>query len=200
MDVGDLDPDPIVQFTRWFDEAIEHAAVDEPAAVILATADAGGRPSARAVLLRGLDERGFVFFTNSRSQKAREVEINPHAAMVFLWQPMHRQVRITGTVARIDAATEDAYFAGRPRGSQVAAWASDQSEILGSRDVLDERYASVEAEYDGRDIPRPPHWGGYLLDHEVVELWSQRPNRMHDRLRYVRDRGGAGWRIERLAP
>ena len=200
MDVGDLDPDPIVQFKRWFDDAIEHPAVDEPAAVVLATADPEGRPSARAVLLRGLDERGFVFFTNSRSQKAREVEANPPAAMVFLWQPLHRQVRIAGTVARIDAATEDAYFAGRPRGSQVAAWASDQSEILGSRAVLDERYAAVEAEYQGRDIPRPPHWGGYRLAPEVVELWSQRPNRMHDRLRYVRDGAEAGWRIERLAP
>jgi len=198
LDVGGLDPDPVVQFKRWFDEAVEHPGVDEPAAVIVATADAGGHPSARAVLLRGIDERGFVFFTNSRSQKAREMEANPHAAMVFLWQPMHRQVRITGTVVRIDAATEDAYFAGRPRGSQVAAWASDQSGVVPSRSALDERYAQLEAEYEGRDIPRPPHWGGYRLAHEVVELWSQRPNRMHDRLRYVRD--GDGWRVERLAP
>jgi pyridoxamine 5'-phosphate oxidase len=165
---------------------------------VLATADGAGRPSARAVLLRGLDERGFVFFTNSRSRKAQEMEANPHAALVFLWQPLHRQIRVSGTVSRVDAATEDAYFAGRPRGSQLAAWASDQSEVIADRAVLDRRYAELDAEYAGREVPRPPHWGGYRLAHDTVELWLQGANRMHDRLRYVR--AGAGWRIERLAP
>jgi pyridoxamine 5'-phosphate oxidase len=200
VDVDDLDPDPIVQCKRWLDDAGRHPAVDEPAAVVLATADPAGRPSARAVLLRGLDERGFVFFTNTRSRKATELAANPHGALVFLWQPMHRQIRVTGTVERVDAATEDAYFAGRPRGSQLAAWASDQSEVVASRAALDARYEALEREHEGRDVPRPPHWGGYRLAHDEVELWSQRPNRMHDRLRYVRAPSEAGWRIERLAP
>ena len=137
MDVGDVDPDPIVQFQRWLADAERDPAIVDAGAVILATADADERPSARAVLLRGIDARGFVFFTNSRSRKARELAVNAHGAMVFLWQPMHRQVRVTGTVARIGAAEEDAYFAGRPRGSQLAAWASDQSEIIPDRATLD---------------------------------------------------------------
>ena len=201
LDVADLDPDPVIQFKRWLDDASRHPAIEDPAAVVLATADGAGYPSARAVLLRGFDERGFVFFTNSRSRKAREIDANPRAAMVFLWQPLHRQVRVAGTIARIDPAAEDAYFAGRPRGSQIAAWASDQSEVVESRAILDRRYEELEARYEGREIPRPPHWGGYRLAHETVELWLQAPNRMHDRLRYVRaaDAPG-GWRIERLAP
>jgi pyridoxamine 5'-phosphate oxidase len=198
VDIGDVDPDPIVQVRRWLEDAEADPAIVDAAAVVLATADDAGRPSSRAVLLRGLDERGFVFFTNARSRKAGELAANPHAAMTFLWQPMHRQVRVTGTVARIDAAEEDAYFAGRPRGSQLAAWASDQSEVIPDRATLDRRYAELEAEYEGRDVPRPPHWGGFRLDPETVELWLQGPNRMHDRLRYVRSEGG--WHIERLAP
>lgn len=201
MDRDDLDPDPVVQFRRWLADAEQHPGIDEPAAVVLATADTEGRPSARAVLLRGVDDRGFVFFTNSRSRKAVELEANPHAALVFLWQPLHRQVRVTGTAARIEAEAEDAYFATRPRGSQLAAWASPQSEVVESKAVLDDRLAELEAEYEGRDVPRPPHWGGYRLVHEIVELWLQGPNRMHDRLRYRRDpRSPDGWTIERLAP
>lgn len=200
MDIGDVDPDPVVQFRRWLDDAEAHPAVEEAAAVVLATADAQGRPSARAVLLRGIDERGFVFFTNARSRKAAELAVNPHAALAFVWQPLHRQVRVTGTVARLDGAAEDAYFATRPRGSQLAAWASDQSEVIADRATLDRRYAALEAEHAGRDIPRPPHWGGFRLAHETVELWLQGPNRMHDRLRYRRGGDADGWRIERLAP
>jgi len=200
VDVGDVDPDPIVQFRRWFGDAVQHPAIDEPAAVILATTAHNGRPSARAVLLRGVDDHGFVFFTNSRSTKARHLDANPYGAMVFLWQPLHRQVRVEGMVARLDEAAEDAYFVTRPRGGQIAAWASPQSEVVASREDLDRLYAAVEAEYDGRDVPRPPFWGGYRLSHDVVELWSQRPNRMHDRLRYLRDHDGDRWRIERLAP
>ena len=198
VDVGDVDPDPIVQFRRWFDDAIHHDAVDEPAAVVLATTDTQGRPAARAVLLRGVDGRGFVFFTNTESRKARELAGNPHGAMVFLWSPLHRQVRVEGTVGRLDEAAEDAYFETRPWGSQVAAWASPQSDIVASRAELDARYAALEAEYSGREVPRPPFWGGYRLTHHTIELWSQRPNRMHDRLRYTRE--GEGWRIDRLAP
>ena len=199
MDIGDVDPDPITQLQGWLADAEAHPAIGEDAtAVILATADGAGRPSARAVLLRGLDRRGLVFFTNARSRKARELDANPHAAMTFLWRPLQRQVRVTGPVERIDAAEEDAYFASRPRGSQLAAWASDQSEVIPDRATLDDRYAELEAEYEGRNVPRPPHWGGYRLDPDSVELWLQGQNRMHDRLRYVRD--GRAWRLERLSP
>ena len=199
MDIGDVDPDPITQFRRWLSEAEAHPAIGEDAtAVILATADGDGRPSARAVLLRGLDERGFVFFTNARSRKARELDANPHAAMTFLWRPLQRQVRVAGTVARIDTTEEDDYFASRPRGSQLAAWASDQSAVIPDRATLDRRYAELEAQYDGSDVPRPPHWGGFRLAPETVELWVQGPNRMHDRLRYAWQ--GEAWRIDRLSP
>ena len=197
LDEQDLDPDPIVQFRRWLDEATA-AGVYQPDAVVLATATSTGRPSARAVLLRDLDDRGFVFFTGYGSRKARELIENPFASLVFGWYQVQRQVRVTGSVERLDEPASDFYWDTRPRGSQLAAWASLQSEPVDSRETLDSRYAELEAEYDGRPVPRPERWGGFRLRHDTLELWQQRPNRMHDRLCYVRD--GEGWRIERLQP
>jgi pyridoxamine 5'-phosphate oxidase len=197
LDVADVDPDPLVQFASWLAVARE-GGVGEPDAMVLATVDDDGWPASRAVLLRAYDQRGFVFFTNYTSAKATELDASGRAALTFHWYEPHRQVRVVGPAARVLAGESDAYFAGRPRGSQLAAWASDQSAVVGSRAELDARYAEVERRYEGADVPRPPHWGGYRVQPLVVELWQAGVNRMHDRLRYTRD--GAGWRLERLAP
>lgn len=190
--------DPIEQFCRWFDEALD-ADLHEPNAMTLATATPGGRPSARVVLLKGFDERGFVFYTNYEGRKAREIEANPNCALVFYWGELERQVRVEGRVGRIPERESDAYFASRPRGSRIGAWASEQSRPAQSRDVLEERLRALEAEYDGREIPRPPFWGGYRVEPEVVEFWQGRENRLHDRLVYRRSGGGV-WERERLQP
>lgn len=189
--------DPIAQFQQWFDEALE-AELDEPNAMTLATATPEGRPSARIVLLKGVDERGFAFYTNYRSRKGRELDQNPYAALTFLWKPLERQVRIEGRVERMADEESDAYFQRRPRGSQLGAWASPQSRVVSSREALQERLDAAQAEYDGADVPRPPHWGGFRLLHERVEFWQGRPNRLHDRIRYRR--AASGWARERLAP
>jgi pyridoxamine 5'-phosphate oxidase len=194
VDVAD---DPIDQFKRWFAEATL-AQLEEPNAMTLATVDAEGQPDARIVLLRGVDERGFTWYTNRNSRKGRELAVNPRAALVFVWLPLHRQVRVTGTVSIIDDAESDAYFATRPRDSQIGAWASAQSEVIADRSVLDEAVTALGQQYADSDVPRPPHWGGYRLAHETVELWQGRANRLHDRFRYTRD--GGGWRIDRLSP
>jgi pyridoxamine 5'-phosphate oxidase len=165
----------------------------------LATAAIDGRPSARMVLLRGHDERGFVFYTNYRSRKARELESNPWAALVFYWATLDRQVRIEGRVERTSPQESDEYFASRPKGSQLGAWVSAQSEIILSRSVLDSRMSKLEAQYENAKVPRPSHWGGFRLIPEAIEFWQGRPNRLHDRLRYRRLPQG-GWVIERLAP
>jgi pyridoxamine 5'-phosphate oxidase len=196
LDVGDVAADPLDQLRTWLALVEQHE--DEPNAVVLATADAEGGPSARTVLLKGLDERGLVVFTNYESRKGREAAANPHACLLFSWVRFGRQISITGSIERISAAESDAYFATRPRGSQLGAWASPQSHVLPDRAALDDRYAALEAEHARRPIPRPPHWGGLRVVPEVVELWQGRPNRLHDRLRYRRD--GDGWVIERLAP
>lgn len=200
LDVADVDPDPIVQLRRWLDEWIAHTA-HEPTAMVLATADAAGAPSARNVLLRRLDERGLVFFTSYESRKARDLAANPQATALFSWVPVLRQVHVSGTVERLDPAESDAYWATRPRGSQLAAWASRQSAVLGSRAELEARVAEVEARFAGADVPRPPHWGGFRLRPQTVELWQGRPNRMHDRLRYQPSLTEPGaWEIVRLNP
>lgn len=193
----DVHPDPAVQVQAWLDAALA-ADVVEPTAMSLATADAEGRPSVRAVLLKGLDARGAVFYTNYGSAKARDLEANPHAALALVWPALFRQVRITGTVTRTSAEESDAYFASRAPGSRLGAIASPQSEVIADRAVLERRIAEAAAHHpDG--LPRPSHWGGYRVALDRVELWQGRPDRLHDRLRYSRASSG-GWRIDRLAP
>jgi len=194
---ADVDADPVVQFGRWFEQA-EQAGLLEPHAVTLATATPDGRPSARMVLLRGFDERGFCFYTNYESRKAAELAANPRAALVFWWGELERQVRIEGTVERTSRAESEAYFASRPPGSQLSAAASPQSRVIGDRAALERRVADLATAVPDGHVPLPDFWGGYRLAHEVVEFWQGRPNRLHDRLRYRR--AGDTWRIERLAP
>ena len=190
--------DPFEQFAEWMREALEGGIV-WPNAMTLATAGPDGRPSARMVLLKGFDERGFVFFTNLRSRKGRDLEHNPCAALVFYWQPLERQVRVEGPVARVDEAESRDYFASRPRGSRLSAWASPQSEVVEDRARLEQRVADLASRYPGDDIPLPPHWGGYRLAPDGFEFWQARRDRLHDRLRY-RPSGDGGWVMERLAP
>jgi len=195
MDERDLDPDPIVQLQAWLDEARMH--VPEPAAMALATVDAEGRPSARVVLLRGLDERGLTFFTSTASRKGEEIRANPRAALVFHWWELGRQVRVEGAVDEVSLAESEAYWRTRPRGSRLAAWASRQSQPM-SRGELDAALRAVAARYPGDDVPLPPFWGGYRVAPERFEFWTHREDRLHDRLRY--ERSGPGWRRERLGP
>ena len=192
-----LSQDPLELFEHWFAEA-KRAGVEVPEAMTLATATGGGVPSARMVLLKGADEDGFVFYTGYGSRKSDELEQNQRAALVFYWRPIGRQVRVEGLVERVSEPESAAYFATRPRGSQLAAWASQQSRPLRSREELDRRYAELEREYEGRDVPLPPHWGGYRLHPEAIEFWEHRENRLHDRVRYTRAR--EGWKAERLSP
>jgi pyridoxamine 5'-phosphate oxidase len=191
------DPDPIAQFRRWFDAALA-ADLHEPNAMTLATATPEGRPSARIVLLKGFDERGFVFYTSYEGRKGRELETNPTCALVFYWGELERQVRVEGRVSRIPEEESDEYFGSRPRGSQLGAWASEQSRPVEGRDALEERLRNLEAEYEGRELPRPPFWGGYRVEPEVMEFWQGRENRLHDRLVYRRS--GGSWMRERLQP
>ncbi|MEX1006905.1 MAG: pyridoxamine 5'-phosphate oxidase [Acidimicrobiia bacterium] len=195
-----VDPDPIVQFGRWYADA-EARGVLAPDAMTVASATPDGRPSARAVLLRGLDERGFCFFTNFRSRKGRELDANPHAAVLFHWPAVQRQVRATGRVERVSQEESEAYWRNRPRASRVSAWASAQSEPIGSREELEARAAAAEARFaeDDGDVPLPPFWGGYRLVPDELELWEHREDRLHDRLRYTRADDGT-WAIDRLQP
>ena len=186
--------DPVVEFRRWLEEARE-AGVAVPEAMALATADAAGKPSARMLLLKGVDERGFSFFSGYESRKGRELDANPRAALVFYWQPLARQVRVEGTVRRLPPEESDAYWETRPPRSRAAAAASRQSEPIGSREELE---AEFERLLPGEDVPRPERWGGYVLEPEVIELWQHRDDRLHERYRYTRAR--EGWRMEQLAP
>jgi len=198
LDDANADLDPIRQFQRWFDEA-DSAGLPMVEAMTLATATTEGRPSARLVLLKSVDERGFVFYTNYRSRKAQELEANPSAALVFHWEPLERQVRIEGVVSRISSAESDQYFQTRPRESQIGAIASPQSEVIESREVLEQRFRELENDYRDKPIERPPHWGGYRLEPDRIEFWKGRPGRLHDRLQYEREPNGE-WKRSRLAP
>jgi pyridoxamine 5'-phosphate oxidase len=196
VDLEDLAPDPIAQFRAWLVEA--EKACPQPHAMTLATADPSGRPSARMVLLRGHDERGFVFFTNKESRKGRELQANPRAAVVFHWWEVGRQVRIEGVVEAITTAESATYWRTRPRDSRIAAWASPQSSVVTDRAEVDRLFAEAAGEHRGEDVPLPPFWGGFRIVPRAIELWSHHDDRLHDRIRYTR--AGGVWRRERLAP
>ena len=194
---SDLLPDPVAMFARWYDEARE-AGIHEPNAMVVASATTDGVPSARFVLLKGFSGDGFVFFTNTASRKGEELAANPACALLFPWHPLERQVRVDGTASLLPREAVDAYFDVRPRGSQLGAWASHQSLVVGGRDELARAYADAEARYADGEVPTPEEWGGYLVSPDAVEFWQGRPGRMHDRLVYRR--ADDGWRTERLAP
>jgi pyridoxamine 5'-phosphate oxidase len=195
---ADLDADPIAQFSKWFQQALD-AKLPEPNAMTLATADDHGRPSARIVLLKNVDANGFTFFTNYESRKGRELTANPHAALVLYWAELERQVCITGTVTKVSREISAKYFGSRPKGSRLAAWVSAQSEAVTDRAALEKKLEAVAAKYPGDDVPLPPYWGGYLLTPDAVEFWQGRPSRLHDRFSYMRQADNS-WKLERLAP
>lgn len=191
---------PLEQFARWFKQAATEGGLFEPNAMVVSTADAEGRPSSRTVLLKHFDEQGFVFYTNYDSRKARDLAANPYVSLLFPWHPMARQVVVTGVARRTGRDETVAYFRSRPHGSQLGAWASAQSSVVGSRDDLDAAYAELAARYpEGEQVPVPPHWGGFRVVPQAVEFWQGRENRLHDRLRYVAQSDG-GWQVERLSP
>ena len=196
----DLDPDPFVQFQRWFDDAEEHGQL-QPDAMVVATSTPDGRPSARMVLLRGVDARGFCFYTNFDSRKGEELATNPHAAIAFHWPEVLRQVRATGRVERVSDAESDAYWYARPRASRVSAWASAQSEPVATREVLEARVDEVEARFADGEVPRPDGWGGFRVVPDEIEFWQHRDDRLHDRFVYTRADGSSGaWQVVRLQP
>lgn len=191
-------PDPFKQFDKWWKEAL-HSGIDEVNAMTLATASGDGMPDARIVLLKGFDDRGYTFFTNYESSKGRQLLENPRASLVFFWKELERQVRISGLVVQVSAKESDEYFNSRPEGSRIGAWSSPQSEVIESREWLEENERKRLSEFSGRTIDRPSHWGGYRVKPTLVEFWQGRPNRLHDRLLYRLEKDG-NWTIERLAP
>jgi pyridoxamine 5'-phosphate oxidase len=197
LDESSIQSDPLQQFRTWFDEAARSEILDVNA-MTLATVSAEGMPSARTVLLKDIDARGLVFFTHFTSPKGQDLAANPHASLLFYWAPLERQVRVTGPVERVATAESDAYFASRPRDSQIAAWAAPQSSELPDRATLESRYAELSAKYEGQSVPRPPDWGGYRVVPNRFEFWQGRPKRLHDRVVYVKEHDG--WRRARLAP
>lgn len=197
LDESSAHDDPMAQFRQWFAEAVA-ADIPEPNACTLATVGSDGRPAARVILLKGFDDHGFVFYTNYESRKARELESSGHAALVFWWAGLERQVRIEGAVDRVSDKESETYFAERPRGSQLGAWASAQSRWVASRVELEDQLASFERRFENQPVPRPPQWGGYRITPACIEFWQGRPDRLHDRLLYVR--GESDWAMSRLAP
>ena len=193
----DVAADPIEQFDKWWDEAVK-SEITEVNAMTLATATADGIPAARIVLLKGYDKNGFVFFTNYQSHKGKAMEQNANVCLVFFWAALERQIRITGTVEKISAAESDAYFTSRPVGSRIGAWASPQSTVIANRQVIEDSSAKFEQQFTDGNIPRPPHWGGYVVKPVQIEFWQGRPSRLHDRIQYSLHKGS--WSIERLAP
>ncbi|MCW2807965.1 MAG: Pyridoxamine 5-phosphate oxidase [Marmoricola sp.] len=199
LDTPDLEPDPVAMFRRWMHHTIV-SGLHEPNGMVVSTVSPEGRPSARMVLLKGVDERGFVFYTNYDSRKGHDLEANPAASLLFPWHDLQRQVRVEGTATKVSRAESEAYFAARPRGSQLGAWASPQSRDVSSRDELDRLYADAEARFAAdAEVPLPPQWGGYRVRPDLMEFWQGRKGRMHDRMVYQRD-AGDGWSIVRLAP
>lgn len=194
---ADLDADPLKQFRLWFDD-VREAGISEANAMLLSTVHEG-RPSGRIVLLKDLDERGFSFFTNYGSKKGQQMEANPQVALTFFWKELERQVRIEGTITKTSEQESNEYFAVRPRGSQIGAWASPQSEVIPDRAYLEQKTLELEARFEGRPVPRPGHWGGYRVVPDYVEFWQGRPSRLHDRLAYTKQADGT-WKIERLSP
>lgn len=197
LDKKDVNANPIVQFTKWFKEAVE-SKVNEPNAMTLATASVEGKPSARIVLLRNFDENGFIFYTNYTSRKGGEIFKNPYASILFFWPELERQVRIEGKLSKQSAEESDNYFNTRPRTSKLGAWTSEQSRVIASRKALDDEYEKMSLKYPDENVPRPIYWGGYVLEPNSIEFWQGRPNRLHDRLLYTKE--NSGWKIERLAP
>jgi pyridoxamine 5'-phosphate oxidase len=195
---SDVAPDPIVQFEKWWQQALT-SEIKEPNAMILATASADGVPSARVMLLKGFSKEGFLFFTNYKSFKSMHLEENPKASLVFFWRELERQVRVLGLVSQADEATNDEYFQSRPVGSRIGAWASPQSSVVESREWLDAQYERLKEEYSGKEVKRPQHWGGYWVQPVLIEFWQGRPGRLHDRIQYSLQQDGT-WKIERLAP
>jgi pyridoxamine 5'-phosphate oxidase len=198
LNEADVDPNPFKQFQFWFDQAVA-AQLPEPNAMTLATATCNAVPDARVVLLKGFDERGFVLYTNYESRKGQELAENPQATLVFWWAELERQVRISGAVEKVSAAESDEYFHSRPIGSQLGAWTSNQSQVISDRSVLEHRLQELTDQYQGQEIPRPPHWGGYRVIPREIEFWQGRKSRLHDRLRYRKLEAG-GWQIDRLSP
>ena len=199
LNFDDLDESPVQQWHAWYVEAVE-AELPEPNAMAVSTIDAEGMPDSRIVLVRGLDDDGLTFFGNYNSAKGQQIDANPVASAVFPWIGLHRQVRVRGSIEMLPRHESDAYFASRPRDSQLGAWASPQSEVIEGRDILNQRHAEFAEKFAGVEVVRPPHWGGWLLVPEVFEFWQGRPNRLHDRFRYRRDDVTQDWVIERLAP
>lgn len=197
LDEKDVNADPILQFEKWFKEAVG-AKVNEPNAMTVATATKDGKPSARILLLRNFDEKGFIFYTNYTSRKGIEIMENPHCALLLFWPELERQVRIEGVLEKQTVEESDSYFNSRPRGSKLGAWTSAQSKVIASRQLLDEEYEKLSKKYPDENVPRPPHWGGYLLKPTCIEFWQGRPSRMHDRIIYTLQ--NKNWKIERLAP